>query len=137
MACFELEISTPERRFYKEQVQMVVLPCDNGELGVLAGHAPMVLVLKSGSIRIKKDDQWTECVTAEGYAMVDRKHVLLLCQLAEWPGEINERLALEEEKREKEKLRQAQSKREYELTKANLSHAMARLSAVSRRRINN
>ena len=137
MAEFELEITPPERAFFKETVQMVVLPGENGELGVLAGHAPLVLVLKSGSVRIKQNGQWRECVTADGYAMVDRKRVLLLCQLAEWPEEINERLTREEEQREKEKLRQAQSKREFVVTKANLAHAMARLRALSHRSINN
>ena len=136
MAEFELEITTPERQFLKEPVQMVILPGENGELGVMAGHAPLVLVLKSGTVRIKQNDEWRECVTADGYAMVDRKRVLLLCQMAEWPEEIDERLAREEEAREKEKLRQAQSQREFLITKANLAHAMARLRAVSRHSIN-
>ena len=104
---------------------------------MLADHAPMVLVLKSGSVRIKKDGQWSECVIADGYAMVSRKRVLLLCQVAEWPEEIDENAVSEEEEREKEKLRQAQSKREFVLTRANLAHAMARLSAVRHRSINN
>ena len=95
MAEFELEITTPERQFLKEPVQMVILPGENGELGVMAGHAPLVLVLKSGTVRIKQNDEWRECVTADGYAMVDRKRVLLLCQMAEWPEEIDERLARE------------------------------------------
>ena len=137
MAEFELEITTPERQFLKEPVQMVILPGENGELGVMAGHAPLVLVLKSGTVRIKQNDEWRECVTADGYAMVDRKRVLLLCQMAERPEEIDERLAREEEAREKEKLRQAQSQREFLITKANLAHAMARLRAVSRHSINN
>lgn len=137
MAEFELEITTPERQFFKDNVQMVILPGENGELGVMAGHAPLVLVLKSGTVRIKQNDQWRECVTADGYAMVERKRVLLLCQIAEWPEEIDERLAREEEEREKEKLRQAQSQREFLITKANLAHAMARLRAVSHRNINN
>ena len=137
MAEFELEITTPERQFLKEPVQMVILPGENGELGVMAGHAPLVLVLKSGTVRIKQNDEWRECVTADGYAMVDRKRVLRLCQRAEGPEEIDERLAREEEAREKEKLRQAQSQREFLITKANLAHAMARLRAVSRHSINN
>ena len=113
MAEFELEITTPERQFLKEPVQMVILPGENGELGVMAGHAPLVLVLKSGTVRIKQNDEWRECVTADG------------------------RLAREEEAREKEKLRQAQSQREFLITTANLAHAMARLRAVSRHSINN
>ena len=46
MAQFELEITTPEKRFFDEPVEMVVLPATDGELGVLADHAPMVLVHK-------------------------------------------------------------------------------------------
>ena len=36
MAQFELEITTPEKRFFDEPVEMVVLPATDGELGVLA-----------------------------------------------------------------------------------------------------
>ena len=136
-ATFELEITTPERGFFKQPVEMVVLPGEDGEHGILAGHARMVLVVKPGNVRIRTEGKWSECVIADGYAMVDRARVLLLCQRAEWPDEIDERMALEEEKREKEKLRQAQSMREFALAKASLAQAMARLSAVQHRNVNN
>ena len=136
-ATFELEITTPERGFFKEPVEMVVLPGEDGEQGILANHARMVLVVKAGTVRIQREGRWDECVIADGYAMVDGQRVLLLCQRAEWPDEIDERLAREEEQLEKEKLRQAQSMREYALAKAGLAQAMARLSAVQHRNVNN
>ena len=95
-ATFELEITTPERAFFKEPVEMVVLPGEDGEQGILANHARMVLVVKAGTVRIQREGRWDECVIADVYAMVDKQRVLLLCQRAEWPDEIDERLAREE-----------------------------------------
>ena len=130
MAEFELEITTPERQFLKEPVQMVILPGENGELGVMAGHAPLVLVLKSGTVRIKQNDEWRECVTADGYAMVDRKRVLLLCQMAEWPEEIDLDRADRAKERAEERLRSKTPETDILRAETALQRALARIHVL-------
>jgi F-type H+-transporting ATPase subunit epsilon len=48
---FMLEIVTPEEILYKEEVQFMVAPAVEGELGILKNHAPLVAALKIGVLR--------------------------------------------------------------------------------------
>jgi len=49
---FNLAIVTPEKVFYQGEVVSLVAPCENGYLGVLADHAPLVALTKNGKITI-------------------------------------------------------------------------------------
>ena len=51
---FRLEIVTPEKIVFSEDVVSLVAPAENGYLGVLAGHAPLLCTLKPGEIRIRR-----------------------------------------------------------------------------------
>lgn len=52
-----LEVVTPEGVAYSDQVNMVIAPGSEGELGVLPGHIPLVSKLKPGILRAKKKDE--------------------------------------------------------------------------------
>ena len=47
----DLEIVSPEKLLLAEPVEMVTLPAAEGELGVLPGHAPMIVLLRGGTVR--------------------------------------------------------------------------------------
>jgi F-type H+-transporting ATPase subunit epsilon len=53
------EIVTPERIVYTNEVEMIVAPALDGELGILPLHAPMVAALKAGEVRAKYDSRCT------------------------------------------------------------------------------
>ncbi len=48
----EFELVTPERLAFSEPVEMVVVPGDEGDFGVLPGHAPMISTVRPGVITI-------------------------------------------------------------------------------------
>ena len=48
----ELEIVSPEKLLLSRPVEMVVLPAYEGEMGVLPGHSPMIVLLRGGMIRL-------------------------------------------------------------------------------------
>ena len=48
----KLEIVTPEKLVYSENVEMVTLPGSEGEFGVLANHSPLIAALQAGEIKI-------------------------------------------------------------------------------------
>lgn len=50
MASFQLELVSPEKLLLSRAVEMVVFPAAEGEMGVLAGHAPMIVALRGGVI---------------------------------------------------------------------------------------
>ncbi len=124
---FKLEILTPERQFLDCEVEAVTVTAPDGELTVLADHAPLVATMDIGSIRIKRDGQWREAFISEGFIEVKSEGTLIFTQACEWPEEIDASRALAAEKRAAERLRQKQSVTEYKQTKIALSRAMARL----------
>ena len=50
----QLDIVTPERLAYSDEVDAVTLPGSEGELGVLPHHTPLVSTLGVGELRIRK-----------------------------------------------------------------------------------
>jgi F-type H+-transporting ATPase subunit epsilon len=74
-----LEIVSPERLLLSRPVDMVVIPGSEGELGVLGGHAPMIVLLRGGTIRLYENNQVTDRLfVAGGFAEItpDRCTVL-------------------------------------------------------------
>jgi F-type H+-transporting ATPase subunit epsilon len=52
MATFQFDLVSPEEILFSGEVEHVVVPGTEGEFGVLAGHAPMVAMLRPGILRI-------------------------------------------------------------------------------------
>lgn len=78
------EIITPERIVYTNEVEMVVAPTVDGEIGVLPLHAPLVSALKPGEIRVKWDNdkevEWF--AVSGGYIQVHEDKVIILADHA-------------------------------------------------------
>jgi F-type H+-transporting ATPase subunit epsilon len=76
---FQLELVSPERLLLSRQVEMAVIPAAEGEMGVLAGHAPMIVALRGGVISVRENGAESERLfVAGGFAEVlpDRCTVL-------------------------------------------------------------
>jgi F-type H+-transporting ATPase subunit epsilon len=81
VASFEVSLVTPEGAAFEGEVEMLVVPGDAGEIGVLARHAPLVAMLKAGSTRIYRDrasDDVIEFATGPGFFKVEQDHALAL-----------------------------------------------------------
>ena len=75
----ELEIVSPEKLLLSRPVEMVVLPAYEGEMGVLPGHAPMIVLLRGGTIRLYENGQVTERLfVSGGFAEVTPERVTVL-----------------------------------------------------------
>lgn len=60
MSTFLLEIVTPERKVYAEEVNMIIVKGVEGELGILPNHIPLVTPLKIAPITVKKQGRKTK-----------------------------------------------------------------------------
>lgn len=129
---FRLQIITPERGFFDGQVEMVVFIATDGEFGVMAGHAPMVVSMQEGAIRILQNGRWREAAASDGFATVTQDQVLLMMQTVEWPEEIDRARAERDRMLAEEKLRQQKSMGEYYLARSMLARAMVRLRVSNR-----
>jgi len=78
------EIITPERIVYTNEVEMVVAPTIDGEIGILPLHAPLVSALRPGEVRVKWDNEkeveWF--AVAGGYIQVHEDKVIILADHA-------------------------------------------------------
>lgn len=54
MATFELELVSPERLLLSRPVEMATIPAAEGEMGILPGHAPMIVALRGGVVRVRE-----------------------------------------------------------------------------------
>jgi F-type H+-transporting ATPase subunit epsilon len=91
MAKLKLEIVTPEGRAYQDDVDMVVLPGSEGELGVYPAHVPLMTQLAPGEVRILKDGKETELVVGSGFAEITQTEVSVLTDSALEDAAIDEK----------------------------------------------
>ena len=78
-----LEIVSPEKLLLSRPVEMVVIPAAEGEMGVLPGHAPMIVLLRGGVIRLYEDRKVTEQLfVSGGFAEVTPTRVTVLANEA-------------------------------------------------------
>ncbi|MFT8243641.1 F0F1 ATP synthase subunit epsilon [Roseomonas sp. BN140053] len=76
---FELELVSPERLLLSRPVEMVTVPAAEGEMGVLPGHAPMIVALRGGVIRVRENGADTEKLfVMGGFAEITPTRVTVL-----------------------------------------------------------
>lgn len=79
------ELVTPERLVCSEDVYMVVVPGNEGEFGVLEGHAPFMSTIRDGAMRVYRTDGAApeEVVVRGGFAEVSEKGLTVLAEHVE------------------------------------------------------
>ena len=83
MATFQLELVSPEKLLLSRAVEMAVLPAAEGEMGVLPGHAPMIVTLRGGVIAVTEGGQVTDRLfVAGGFAEVTPERCTVLADEA-------------------------------------------------------
>src|ERR1700743_296925 len=84
-ATLHLEIVTPEKLAYSDDVESVVIPAVEGEMGVLPQHIPLMTQIHSGELVISKGGKKAYLAWGEGSATVTQTRVNVLTDMAiEW-----------------------------------------------------
>ncbi|MEO0156144.1 MAG: F0F1 ATP synthase subunit epsilon [candidate division WOR-3 bacterium] len=86
---FRLEIVTPERLVYSEDVDVLTVPTVQGEISILAKHVPLVSIISPGEIKIKKDNETEFMAITGGFVQVLPHKVIILADAAERAEEID------------------------------------------------
>ncbi len=85
-----VEIVSPEKLLLSRPVDMVVIPAAEGEIGVLPGHAPMIVLLRGGVIRMYEGAQVTERLfVSGGFAEITPERCTVLANEAVPPAEVS------------------------------------------------
>ncbi len=127
MTDFKLDIITPERVFYSGLAQSLTVESGGGRLSVLAGHAPMVAAIDIGQIELNINGERRIAFCTAGFMEVGPGGAVLFAQKCEWPEEIDERRAHEDEQMAVEMLRKQQSNIEHRESRIMLLRALTRL----------
>ena len=128
-----LEILTIERQLFDEQVNMVIAPGEDGVVGILPHHQPMLTILQHGEMTIRVDGQADRYVAIGGGLMqVLPDHVVVLADRAEHADEIDLALAEQAHQRAAELMERGPDDLELGHAREALRHSAVRL-AVARR----
>ncbi|HZU05779.1 MAG TPA: F0F1 ATP synthase subunit epsilon [Chloroflexota bacterium] len=136
MAKLRLEVVTAEREVYADDVDLVVAPATEGEVGILPRHAPLLTTLQPGVLRLKKDGEEVLMAVSGGFLQVFNDRVLILADAAERESEIEESRAEQARQRALAVLQAAARGEPVQAEAARLAlrRSLARLEVVQRRR---
>lgn len=133
-ATLRLEIVTPEARAYSDDVEMVVLPAVEGEMGVYPMHIPLITQLKPGELLVTKDGKQTALAVGEGFVEVTGDKVSVLVDMAIEASEIDEAAAEAAIQRAQARLKDEElGGGESALVQAAIAKSMAQLHVKRRR----
>ena len=129
-----LEIVTPEREAYSEEVDAVFCPGIEGEIGVLPHHAPLLSMLGVGELRIRKGGDEEYFAIAGGFVQVRPDKVVVMAELADLSSEIDLEAA-EEARNEAERAIQQGFDEPADLARARaaMDRALLRIRVAERR----
>ena len=129
-----LEIVTPEAKDYSEEVEMVVLPGTDGELGVYPNHVPVLTTLKPGELRVFKAGRETSLAVGEGFAEITGDSISVLTDMALESTAIDESAAEAAVERARAAMKQDLGGEEVAAVQASLQKALAQLHVKRRQR---
>jgi F-type H+-transporting ATPase subunit epsilon len=130
-----LEVITPERKVYEEDVDMVVAPASEGYVGILPHHAPLFTTLGPGEFKVKRGGVEEVLAVFGGFMDVRADRVVVLTDVAEHAEEIDASRAQQARDRAQQVLAAgAASAADEQRARAELQRALVRLRVSESRR---
>jgi F-type H+-transporting ATPase subunit epsilon len=134
MSPLRLHVVTAEREVFTDDVDMVIAPGCEGQLGILPKHAPLMTTLQVGELRAKKGSEEISMVITGGFLEVFENTVTVLANAAERADEVDIARAEEARRRAQERLRLRAATVDLARAEASLRRSLMRLKVVERRR---
>ncbi len=130
----QLQIITAEREVFSGQVDTLVAPGIEGQLGILPNHAPLITVLQPGELMVRADGEESYLALSGGYMEVLGNRVIILADAAEDVDEIDEARAQEAMERAQQRVANRESEADIQQALASLRRAQVRVTVARRRR---
>ena len=137
-AHLRLQIVSADRSLVNEQVDEVQIPGENGYLGILPGHTPLLATLQVGTLWYRQgpgDNNKHYLAIAFGFAEVQPDSVTILAQIAERADEIDASRAEAAKKRAEDRLAKPGADMDFERARVAMLKALIRLQVASRAKI--
>jgi F-type H+-transporting ATPase subunit epsilon len=131
---FLLELVTPERIAFSEQIDQVSVPTVDGEITILPNHIPLFSQLAEGELHIKQGAKDTYVALGGGYIQVDKKKTVILATRAFKADELNEKALLQAKQEAEDALKRKPEGEELAISQALLRSTLVDLKVLHRRR---
>ena len=128
-----LEIVTPSAIAYEHDVEMVTLPAADGQIGIYAGHMPLLTRIVPGEIIVRRDGRDEILAVGEGLVEVTGNHVAIATDMAISADDIDEAAVQAARARAEARLRDKISDEEVATVNASLARSLAQLRVKRRR----
>ncbi|MDP6958289.1 MAG: F0F1 ATP synthase subunit epsilon [Planctomycetota bacterium] len=132
MKTFLLEIVSPEKLLFSQEVESVVAPAAEGMIGILAGHSPFLSSLRPGEIKVKSEGWEHFFVTTGGFMEVLPEKTSLLVESSEKSDKIDKNRAKEARDRAQKRLQGSEEGVDKVRAKEALERAAARLKVAEK-----
>ena len=130
MSGIKLDIVTAEKEIYSQEVDMVIAPGVESQLGILPHHTPLMTILQPGELRIKKGGEEVSVVISGGFLEVRPDRVIVLADAAEKVEEVDIARAEEARRRARERMAEKPEGFDTARTEAALRRSLARLKVA-------
>jgi len=134
MAKLKLEIVTAEHQIFSGEVDAVIAPGIEGQLGILPHHAPLMTILQSGELIIRKDKEDLYMAITGGFLEVRPDKVVILADACEHCEEIDVERAEAAKMRAQERLQSRSPEIDHARAQAALQRALVRLKVAEKMR---
>lgn len=136
MATLHVDVVSAEESIFSGEAKFVALPGENGELGILPRHTPLITRIKPGAVRIEKADGSGEefVFVAGGILEVQPGTVTVLADTAIRGKDLDEAKALEAKKLAEEAMRNAKSDIDLAAATSEFATMAAQLAAIQKLR---
>lgn len=129
-----VDVVSAEESVFSGEADFVALPGDQGELGILPGHTPLITRIRPGAVRIQSNGKEELIFVAGGILEVQPKAVTVLADTAIRGDDLDEAKAEEARRKAEEALANRSTDINYAAAQAELSEAMAQLAALRKLR---
>lgn len=123
----QLQIITPSKEFFDEEVDRIVFRTTEGDMGILPNHEPLTTIISIGTIQIRQGEAVKKASLIGGFAEVQPDRITILADAAEWPNEIDKNRAEEARRRAEERLAKRTSEINIARAESALKRAIVRL----------
>lgn len=120
----QLDIVTPEKKAFSDEVENVYLPGADGEMGVLPSHAGLVTALQAGELRYLYKGEVGTLAVGSGFAEITQEKVVVLTDMALGEDEIDE----EETEKAIERAKEQLHEQEHDLDAEEVAHIQGMIS---------
>lgn len=134
---FLLEIITPERKAFSEEVDMVTAPTLTGTIGVLARHVPLFTSIVEGEVKITQNNREYYLAIGGGFMQVTKEKVTILVTRALHADELNEEEIEKAEKQASEMLARAEKGAERAAAQTILRRSILEMKVLRHRNAKN